>query len=173
MNLQWRLTCAGLFFTIGFLGGCGSNGNVVQHGNLCGKVTLKGQPVTGGKLIFLTEDDKTIEVSIQPDGTYSGGVPLGEARVAVDTEFIKAMVSATQHTVSGSARNFNREANREAFGKIDGKDFKPPKPEERSKFNSMQGMKYVPIPEKYRKPKESGISVTVSRGSQEKDFNLP
>src|SRR5438105_1232082 len=52
-----------------------------------GKVTYKGQPVTGGTLIFHVGEDVSRSGTIAPDGTYKvEGVPPGSVTVTVETE---------------------------------------------------------------------------------------
>ena len=88
-RLRVVLACA-LVFSLVLLAGCGKGKKNAL--SLSGKVTYKGQPVTGGKLTLAPLDGKTtpLTISISPDGSYMVTPPaLGELQVAIETESIK------------------------------------------------------------------------------------
>jgi hypothetical protein len=138
---RWFLRAA----LLGLLGlalpGCGSR----PKGTVSGTVTYKGELVPSGTVAFYGPDDQVASAAIGPDGTYSAsGVPLGDVKVTVTT---------------------------------------PPPPDpnaaERLKKNPMiqeRGIvikqeKVVSVPRKYNLPGTSGISLTVTQGSQ--PFDVP
>jgi hypothetical protein len=61
-----------------------------KTGTIMGKVTYKGKPLPGGTVTFHPAKGKAITGIIQPDGTYAvKDVPLGPAKVAIETESVK------------------------------------------------------------------------------------
>ena len=73
---------------LGLLAGC--SGKTVPHGEVQGRVTLNGQPVTFGTVVFRQVDGPLVRnASLEPDGTYvvrafeELGLPVGTYRVTV------------------------------------------------------------------------------------------
>jgi hypothetical protein len=158
---------------VGLLEGCGRQGQAPEPvGELHGKVTIKGQPVTGGKLIFLAKDGKESVLQILPDGTYKGNLPLGEMQVGIDTEIVKQGLEMQQGKFGTPPAGFMKPSE-EFIAKAKEKGGVGVTPTKEDFAGSPQsGMKYVPVPEKYRNPKGSGLTVTVQAGEQKKDFPL-
>jgi len=115
-------------------------------GIVAGKVSYNGEAVPSGTVSFYGKDDEVSSAPIGPDGTYEATkVPLGEVKVTVTT---------------------------------------PPPPDEnaaeRLKKNPMvidkgidiKQQKVVSVPRKYNLPGTSGISLTVTQGSQPFDITL-
>ena len=115
-------------------------------GIVAGKVSYNGEAVPSGTVSFYGKDDEVSSAPIGPDGTYEATkVPLGEVKVTVTT---------------------------------------PPPPDEnaaeRLKKNPMvidkgidiKQQKVVSVPRKYNLPGTSGISLTVTQGSQPFDIAL-
>jgi hypothetical protein len=111
-----------------------------------GTVTFKGEAVPVGTVVFYGPGDQVVNAALLPDGTYEATeVPLGEVKVAVTTP-------------------------------------PPPDPKaaEKLKNNPMVQMKrivikqekVVSVPRKYNLPGTSGISLTVTQGSQQFDITL-
>jgi hypothetical protein len=169
MNLRaWAIVL--LILGSGFSEGCGRNDEKrVTFGTVYGKVTLAGQPVTGGKVILLSKDGIEHTVKIEADGSYRGTIPIGEMQVGVDTEFVKA--GLRQSNTIGKTNAFAKAmmAKNKDQKTVDPKDF----PQEKDLPKNFAGMKYLPIPEKYRNPKQSGLSLTVAEGEHEKNLSLP
>jgi len=140
------------------LAGCSSKGSV------SGKVLYKGQPVTGGNLIFQTDKGNFFRAIISEDGTYTmEKVPSGPVQIGVENEALKTQAGAGT-----------------MIAKVTPKDQKG---NEQNVNEMMQGMmkqmnkggvpgKYVPIPEKVKDPKTSGLTYTVTGGSQVHDIEL-
>ncbi|HEY7328806.1 MAG TPA: carboxypeptidase-like regulatory domain-containing protein [Gemmataceae bacterium] len=130
-----------LIFLCGCAGGKSSSG-----ATLSGKVTYKGEPLTGGTITVRSADgDKQLPGIISPDGTYiiSGASP-GEMTVMIETESIK--------------------------GKT-GVSYKAP-PGQTAPDMGVKLEKYVKIPKSYGDPNTTPFRVTLKKGSQKKDFDL-
>jgi len=124
------------------LSGCGSGG---PTGDVSGKVSFQGKALPSGRIIFLCEGgDKPVLSSAIKDGEYSiQKAAVGHARVTVETFQFK------QVPVPGAPKTSN----------LPGSDAPPPGP-------------YVPIPQRYRTPDSSGLTYTITKGQQTKDFDL-
>jgi hypothetical protein len=124
------------------LSGCGSGGGA---GDVSGKVTYQGKALPSGRITFLCKGgDKPVLSSAIKDGEYSiEKAAAGPARVAVETFQFKTV------PIPGATKSST----------LPGSDAPPPGP-------------YVPIPQKYRTPDSSGLTYTISKGKQTKDFDL-
>jgi len=124
------------------LSACGSGG---ATGDVSGKVTYQGKALPSGRITFLCDaGDKPVLTSAIKDGEYSiQKAAAGPARVAVETFQFK------QVAIPGAPKTSN----------LPGSDAPPPGP-------------YVPIPQKYRVPDSSGLTYTITKGKQTKDFDL-
>jgi hypothetical protein len=74
----------------GLTAGCGKKS---RGGDLSGKISSEGKPLKGGQIKFQpVAGGVEYPGSIKSDGTYNAtGLPAGEMKVAVDTEFLKSM----------------------------------------------------------------------------------
>ena len=139
--------------------GCGETKGTVAR--LSGSVKYKGTPVTAGTIIFTVKGEGsdpagTYPVPITPDGTYSASqLPAGELRVSIETE---------------SANPKNRRSS-EQYGGGRGKDMMKRSPAPEGVGTAPKGA-YVKIPDKYKDPKTSGLTVTLTNGKNTKDFDL-
>jgi hypothetical protein len=124
-----------------------------SKGTASGKITYKGAAVTGGRINFWAggKDGVSYGGPIANDGTYKvEGIPPGSAQVTVETDSAK------------SAAN--------PYGSV-----KPPRgvtmppPPQVSPVNAPV---YVKIPEKYKDPEKSGLTLEVTKGSQSKNWEL-
>jgi hypothetical protein len=62
-----------------------------------GKVSYKGVPLRGGTVAFHPAKGKPIKVAISEDGGYAlKNVPVGEARVTVETDSLKKRVNGPE-----------------------------------------------------------------------------
>lgn len=147
----------GLLLTVFVAGlsGCGGK----KKAKVSGKVTYKGNPVTGGTLTLYPSAEKQapIPIQIQANGQFiTTDVPPGSYKVAISTESVK--LTAPPSLPRGA-------------------QMKPPAgvkiPEGAGQYGQdTSGMKYVQIPPKYAKPETSGLTWDIKGGSQEKDFPL-
>jgi hypothetical protein len=132
--------------------GCGGNGSV------SGKVSYKGEPLGGGSVLFVsTEGRGSASTEIGPDGQYSiDKIAAGPVKISVETKSAKP--------VKGPPRGAMPTPPAGAMPK----DIDP------SKYNqpSQPKGKYVAIPENYADPEKSGLTYTVTGGSQPHDIDL-
>lgn len=139
----------GCALVLGVLAGCG--GKNKKDFSLNGKVTYKGQPVTGGTLTLTpTDEGKTppANTQIRFDGTYLIVPPaVGELKVTIETESIQAHKGGPAYT-------------------------HVPKGEKMPDIDTSKMPKYVKIPPKYKTAATSGLSVTIQQGKNEKNFDL-
>src|SRR5262245_37037773 len=125
------------------LSGCGQ-----RKGKVTGKVSYKGEAVPFGTVAFYGKGDAVSSAPIGPDGTYTAtGVPLGEVKVTVSTP-------APVDPAAVEKQKKNPMVVRK--GVID--DLKKIE-------------KIVSVPRKYSLPGTSGLSLTVTEGSQ--PFDIP
>jgi len=129
------------------LPGCGD----ATKASLSGKVTYKGQPVTGGNLTLTPAAQAApVSIFIKPDGSFSqSSVPPGQYQVSIETD-----------SASGpSAYNTG--------GKVPpgGAGQQPPD-------MNAGASKKVAIPVKYNDPKTANLPWEIKAGSNEKTFDL-
>ncbi len=130
--------------------GCGGSSSAT----ITGKVYYNDAPLKGGNVSFMTKDQKVIRLSeISEDGGYTiEKMPTGEALITVDTSGLKPPAQKMP-------------ANKPPPGKEPPPGYKPPDFEERAK-------RYVPIPDRYSDPKQSGLTYQVKGGKQQFDIKL-
>jgi len=117
---------------------------------LSGTVTDRGRPVTSGEVVFLAEGGTaSAHAPIGPDGRYTvTGVPRGTARVGVDNPPPPWYATGQRLPAALASDPEVREAREQAAH-------------------------YVPTPPRYRDPNHSGLTCTVTGGSQSHDIDLP
>jgi hypothetical protein len=79
--LRWAARVAALFAAVGGLltTGCGA-----PNGNVTGRVTHKGKPLTSGTVTFLTAGNKVFTSQIASDGSYTVlKLPAGPVQIGV------------------------------------------------------------------------------------------
>lgn len=158
MTIIYRLS---LLLPVGLLLvlGCGEKKGTVAR--LSGTVKYKGTPVTAGMITFAAKGEGgdpsgSYPVPITSDGTYSASqLPAGELVVAIETE---------------SANPKNRRSF-DQYGGGKGKEMMKRSPAPEGVGSGPKGT-YVKIPDKYKDPKTSGLTVTVTSGKNTKDFDL-
>lgn len=133
-------------------GGCASKATIT------GTVTYKGEPIPSGSITFTPESGAPLVNAPIRDGKYTAeDVPMGNAKVSIMSMYM-----------SGRPSPMMDPGKREKMA--------PPKdapPEAQKAFErSTQFKKGLKIPEKYVDPQQSGLTYTVQRGPQTKDFNL-
>jgi hypothetical protein len=136
---------AALGFSLIFICGCGGN-KASSNTTLSGKVSYKGEPLTGGT-ITVRSSDGTMQLPgvISPDGTYSiGGLSPGEVIVTIETESIKGKTGVSYQAPPGQT----------------------------APTMGVKLEKYVPIPRNYGNPDSTPFRFTLKKGSQKRDFDL-
>jgi hypothetical protein len=136
-----------------FVAGCGPG-----EARVSGRVLYQDKPLPGGRVTFRPADSRRNSVStpISPEGTYEATLPVGEVRISVDNRELEPPPSAAPPP---SLPNFKPPA---------GVVVPPPKKEEHQKPPGT----YIPIPEQYYTIEKSGLTYTVTKGSQTHDIVL-
>lgn len=131
-----------LVFFLPGLVGCGGK----KNGIVLGKVTYKGQPLGNGTVVFIGADNQGGSSPIAPDGTYKVvNAPSGSVTITVES-----------NPPPPRANTVNM----------------PKMPEMPGMPKQPEAGKYVRIPDKYRNPKQSGLTYTVQSGKQTHDIVL-
>ena len=115
-------------------------------GSVTGKVTLNGETVTGGTVTFIGSDQKVVTAPISAEGEYTiPKISQGTAKIGVAPlpTMPKGMDMMDPSKMGGGAE-------------------KPSAP----------SPKPMPIPKRYQDPEKSGLTYTVTKGSQEYDIKL-
>jgi hypothetical protein len=135
----------GLVLLAGAVAGCGGKSGATVSGT----VSYKGKPVTSGEVVFLSPDGKaTVRAPIGPDGTYTAQhVPVGPAKLGVDNPPPAGNLGAAE--VEKPAAN------------------DPEVQEMKAKASH-----YAATPPRYADPNQSGLSYTVTAGTQKHDIPL-
>jgi len=62
-----------------------------QAPSISGTITLDGQPLPGGRIIFYVGDDQFVGAKVKADGTYKvDRIPVGTHKVAVEHKTVPA-----------------------------------------------------------------------------------
>jgi hypothetical protein len=167
------------FVPVLVLGCAPVNPNAPAH--VHGSVTYNGQPVTGGTITLYSEDAGLYTIPIRQDGTFSeSDLPKGTMKVTIETESVNTTRPVPQY---GAGR---REAKAAPKGGSPGQAAAGPAAAQVGVRQRSGGMgsplptnvehvhpgAYVKIPRKYSDVRASGLTVTLERGNQQKDFNL-
>jgi hypothetical protein len=155
---NFTLAALGLAACCVLSGGCARGSPRENMGLVAGTVTFGGKPLSGGTIHFVRDGGKKTVLWIRANGTYSGEVPLGPARVAIETE---------------SAKYKDRDRMMDAWEEQAGPSFVQKK-QRRLPFTPKPGSRvaYVKIPTKYSSPSRSGFRVEIIPGRQQLDFDL-
>jgi len=137
--------------------GCGPPERAIVKG----KVTIGDTPLTTGNVTFTGKDNLQSSATIQNDGTYElMDAPLGEARITVMVPTLPP----------GGLEMMRRMKNNPGVKESESVD-----PNDSSKKIGIMGGipdNYVPIPQKYQDLNQSGLTYTVTRGTQTHDIKL-
>ncbi len=122
--------------------GCGA-----QTGHISGTVSLDGQKLPSGRIVFLCEGgDKPVLMSSINDGSYIvNEAPIGPARVTVET--FELTTTPVPNMIDS-----------------------PAPPDQQN--DAAAEAEYMSIPARYRAPTTSGLIHDIVAGSQVRDFNL-
>jgi hypothetical protein len=135
--------------------GCGYRNRATPSG-VSGHITYKGKPLPGGTVTFYPGSGGAYTGTIDKDGKYSvADVPAGTMTVSVETSSVKPRPNLQ-------------------YGKGAQKMEASPGPggSAGTSPSGPTGENYVEIPAKYANPQTSGLSATLTAGSQVKDFAL-
>jgi hypothetical protein len=132
--------------------GCGSNNKSQLTGaSVTGVVRYQGKPVTGGVIQFWSDNkdgNQSSQGSINGDGTFQVlNAPLGVCKVVVKTEPVKHDRRALMKRVEDRGAPVPPEA-------------VPPKV-------------FMPIADKYTDVTKTDVQITIQKGSQTRDIDLP
>lgn len=131
--------------------GCTTQKNAPSE--VSGTVKYKGQLVKGGTVQFITSDNNVTTAYIQPDGTYTTGLPAtGEVKVTVETDSAKPTMK--EYVGPG------------------GKKMKEYKPPGMPAGAGPDPANYVKIPDKYKDVKTSNLKTTLSTGKNTYNIEL-
>jgi hypothetical protein len=155
---KWRRLLGSGLLGVLFLAAAGCGGK----GTVSGLVRFKGQPLPNGEINFLGQSGNQVVVKSQiKDGAYKvDGIPTGPVKITVRT-FRTSLVPRTAPLSPPK-----KAADMPDLMK--GMQVNPPEPGEQPEPPGT----YVPIPERYADPEQSGLDYTVTRGSQTKDLDL-
>jgi hypothetical protein len=143
---RWLLVLA--FVVLPGVIGCGP-----RVGSVTGTVSYKGTPLKGGNLAFVTANNQSFGSPIGEDGHYAvNKVPAGPVKITVETASLKQEAM--------SARKY---APPPGAAVPEGYKMSDPTAARRD---------YVPIPGKYATVDQSGLSYTVTPGTQTFDVKL-
>jgi hypothetical protein len=141
--------------TVGMTG-CGPSG--LAPGVVSGKVTYNGTPLTGGNIILHpVNGGADVSIGISNEGTFtSSGIAEGEMQVSIETESLKGKAAPGYNTPPKGPKP--------PAGV--GGDAKVPE------FDNSKQPTYMKIPSKYASVKTSGLTWTITKGTNNKDFEL-
>jgi hypothetical protein len=140
------------------LSGCGPS-----VGSISGKVTYQGKPISGGKVTFLTSDQKVRTAPIGSDGSYSiDKVTVGPAKIAVEPPIpLGPMIPPGADPSKPGGMASSKPVGMDP-SKFDAPAGAAPPPE----------VKEVPLPPKYKDAEKSGLTYTVVQGKQQHNIEL-
>ena len=136
--------------------GCGRGSGREGVGSVWGTVYFRGEPLRGGTIHFVRSKKDKTSLWIRANGTYSGEIPVGPARVAVETDSVKY---TDRDTMFRKWQERNPNLARKKQPKLD-------------LPLSAPRMVYTQIPDRYCDPEKSGLTFEVQGGEQKQDFEL-
>jgi hypothetical protein len=154
MNLPRTFGAGALLLACCLSFGCGAK-NPLAPGSISGSVSYKGKPLPGGTVQYVTSEGVPYSSPIAQDGTYAiADLPAGELVVVVETASAKERAAAK-----------SKEADRRMSAQ-------QPRPGGAPAAAEQEAPVYVPIPEKYGKPKSSPLTFTVKAGRNVNNIEL-
>lgn len=141
--------------------GCGSKGNIT------GKVTYNGKPLTGGMVTFLPEEGKAaFNAKIDKEGNYHlAKVSIGKMRIGVVSLSSRLPPSPMMAKMMKEMKAKKKEFTKEELDKM-------PAEYRETLSPSSELANEVPIPKQYNDPEKSGLEYTVIGGEQEYNIEL-
>jgi hypothetical protein len=151
-----RLGLVAAVLALAALAGCRRGSGRENAGTVWGTVYFQDRPLPGGTIHFVRSKADKTSLWIRGDGTYSGEIPVGQAKVAVETESVKFTDRDTMFKLW-------RDKNPSLAGK---KQKRLDVPRDAPK------MVFTRIPDAYANPETSGLTCEVVAGEQKQDFTL-
>ena len=147
--------------------GCASKGNI------SGKVLYRGKPLPGGTVTFLPAGGKgAFNSLIQEDGSYNlTQVPPGEVTIIVETESKNPNPPINPRLGAKEAQNVKKMREQRQAEKTKFFEWRT-RSQARSQPRLPSKEQYVPIPASYKDPEKSGLTYTVTGGTQTHDIEL-
>ncbi len=175
LALRFSITFGVFAVLLSLATGCGGG-----KGTVSGTVTLDGQPLPAGNIVFYPSKGPGVSGVIQ-DGTYSvKGVPTGQVTVTVETATIKQEIEAlttSTRSLGGMEMSAGGRVTPEMLAQMPEKakqkyeEQKQQAAERTQRLRELQ-VKYREVPEKYSKPESSGLTTTVKSGSNTFEIQL-
>jgi hypothetical protein len=136
-----------------------------RMGRLHGTVKYKGQPLPSGTITFHTQEGGIYTYGINAEGKYQGTeVAPGDYLVTVETGSADPNKKNPTYGQGGGAKRAGGDPN----------DYRKMMQEHGAPIaaaNTSTGS-FVKIPDKYADKKTSGLTATITGGSNQKDFDL-
>jgi hypothetical protein len=149
-----------LLLYLGFVApGCSSRTGRQNTGVITGKVMYQGAPLPGGAIHFIQGEEQWGGFPIRGDGTFVAEVPVGPAKVAVETQSAKNQGSREE-----MMKKWREAAGPEYVHLKQEKMVLPP--------SSAPTVVYKEIPARFSDPDKSGLTHEVVPGEQQRDFEL-
>jgi hypothetical protein len=128
--------------------GCGKSIHSTDHAEVTGKVTYNGQPVTGGSISFVSQEEGAFANNgrIDESGNYKINSPVGPVKITIDNRVLRTGI---------------REQAMKGAGPRPGQPDPDP----------IKGV-YVEIPQKYYQVDTTDMTYTVKAGAQTFDIEL-
>ncbi|MBX9628457.1 MAG: carboxypeptidase-like regulatory domain-containing protein [Gemmataceae bacterium] len=158
-----RLAAAGLLSCSAFLFSAGCGTDYKARGEVKGKVTAGGKPLTAGSVMFHNPEGLTASASIDADGNYTlPDAPVGDCQVTVRVPSMPTDPSIKARMTGKGKGPKLPEGPRppEGVQMSDGLNEPPP-------MTANVPTEIVPIDEKFGKPETSGLKFTVNKGGQQ------
>jgi hypothetical protein len=152
--------------------GCGSSVNPNAPSTVSGKITYKGTALPDGNVIYIPDaGGGACNGRIEADGKYSViGLQAAAYTVVIDTGTDKPA------TPAASAPNMQPQGRKEKVdeSKMTEDQKKMYEMANKGIIGKVEGdkMKYTKIPDKYKDQKTSPLKITLTKGSNSKDWDL-
>ena len=170
-SVRLVLSFACILLLCGLITGCGRS-----MGTVTGKVTFKDQSLKGGTVGFIgTDGQQSATATINEDGTYEiPQVQAGTYQVIVDTQSLKPKQSG--NIPSGPKGTSSNSPDPKTMGAPPGAvlpdGYKTMSPVEAEAAQKANLKRYIAIPADYADPAKSGLTITVTGGSQVYNIEL-
>lgn len=165
-----------------FASGCGSS--KTASASITGKITLNGQPVTGGNLYFHS-DAGTYSASIDSSGTFRAtDIPPGDMTVTIDNDFLdpNRKIPVYNGGKSGPLGAGGGGAGGKKYGAMSGPTGGAPMTQYKGKgvelaappegAQTVKDGTFVKIPDIFKKKETSTLKLKIEPGKNEKDITL-